>query len=1106
MSQFKNNFINRFFPASIPNIASYRGAWYLWNCISCTTGFIAKKHTSTKNKFWLNVNPFTITKGKYNWMNFLSQNNYNFIDSEVLAKELKIFFDFYRRNYPKHNYFAILFKIQLPNGHIRSCSSTQIADLTGFDKLMSNFSYIFIVDDFFNEVSEDDEEILKNYNSPTGTIIFSFKPLITIQGTKYENFFVLKENKKLKFHEGKDFNKDFNFKGFILPSSMDLQNWPNIIFSPDKKSAVATVNFKNNYQLDFFFNDINDNGYSVNVKDKNEFIFKITDTKCKESNEGFISDFKRVIVKDNVEKNYYIQNGKVVLYKEDLKNISYIEPILKQPFHKPKILTLDFETRDVKTVDPDTGRDIIVKVPICMCIYDGQKSFYYLFENPNNWIKDLRKAFIKSIMCKKYDYYKVYVHNLSYFDSVFMIDVLSQLGDVKPLKRDNAILRLLFKFKINNNKKAYTMTFYDSKLILPASLRDLSNSFNVENKKDYFPYGFLNSEDLNIDYKGPVPKFEYFLNSFGQDEYEAKKEYNLYCDRYKTKPWYLRRELYLYCKSDCVALHQIMVKFHKNIHDLFGIDITKYPTLPSITFAAYKANFMESGKIPKILSKLHYTLKQSYFGGFTESYVPTGNNINSYDVNSLYPFSMRNNPMPVGKPKYFSGNIWSIDKNAFGFFKVKVFAPLDLNKPTLPFRIKTSEGGQRTIYPVGSWTGWYFSEEIRDKLQDGYKFELLEGYLFEKSNIFKEYIDILYKIKSTTDSSDSLYYIAKLLMNSLYGRFGLNPEARECFIVTHEESERIISEKSNVIVIPLLGGKVMVSYDIENVEEINITDISVSISSAIAAYSRIEMSKYIRKYNNNIHYIDTDGIKVDCELDPSEIDSKELGKMKFEYTLLEAVFPAAKVYGGLLKKAYKKYKHWIVKLKGLKNPISYAHLKLMNNKYNILELAQEKWIRSIGKSAIIVEPTTHKLSLKDTKREMIFNSWGDFIGTIPFCLNNGVLEKRNPDTLYYLSAPKDKNEKDKKHLDELSTIDLNELYAIDFDSDYVPMESEDWLDYTPQQETFIDKVEDLKTESNDLKWLSEFDDRDQAEEIKAIEDEELKILKTMNLDDYLNKP
>jgi hypothetical protein len=144
-------------------------------------------------------------------------------------------------------------------------------------------------------------------------------------------------------------------------------------------------------------------------------------------------------------------------------------------------------------------------------------------------------------------------------------------------------------------------------------------------------------------------------------------------------------------------------------------------------------------------------------------------------------------------------------------------------------------------------------------------------------------------------------------MNALYGRFALNPESRECVIVSHEESERICAEERNVLVVPLLSGKVLVSYDLKD-EDINISNISIPISSAIAAYSRVEMSKYIRKYDKNLYYIDTDGIKVDCELDSSEIDSKELGKMKYEFTFKEAVFPGLKVYGGILLKAYKKFK------------------------------------------------------------------------------------------------------------------------------------------------------------------------------------------------------
>jgi hypothetical protein len=179
-------------------------------------------------------------------------------------------------------------------------------------------------------------------------------------------------------------------------------------------------------------------------------------------------------------------------------------------------------------------------------------------------------------------------------------------------------------------------------------------------------------------------------------------------------------------------------------------------------------------------------------------------------------------------------------------------------------------------------------------------------------------------------------------MNALYGRFGMNPVATETSIVSPDKSEKIIKERKNVKVIPLLSGNVILTYDKLNDEEIDIINTSIPISSAIAAYSRIEMSYFLNKYKNNIYAVDTDGIKVDCMLSPSEIDNKELGKMKFEYTFKEAVFPAPKVYGGLLEKPYKKYKNELTKVKGLKNPISYMELKTVLNKYTTLKIMQEK--------------------------------------------------------------------------------------------------------------------------------------------------------------------
>lgn len=67
-----------------------------------------------------------------------------------------------------------------------------------------------------------------------------------------------------------------------------------------------------------------------------------------------------------------------------------------------------------------------------------------------------------------------------------------------------------------------------------------------------------------------------------------------------------------------------------------------------------------------------------------------------------------------------------------------------------------------------------FSEEMYNAEKYGYKFNIIWGYVFEKDNIFKNYVDFLYAIRSNYPKTDPMNFITKILMNSLYGRFGMN--------------------------------------------------------------------------------------------------------------------------------------------------------------------------------------------------------------------------------------------------------------------------------------------------------------------------------------------
>jgi hypothetical protein len=77
----------------------------------------------------------------------------------------------------------------------------------------------------------------------------------------------------------------------------------------------------------------------------------------------------------------------------------------------------------------------------------------------------------------------------------------------------------------------------------------------------------------------------------------------------------------------------------------------------------------------------------------------------------------------------------------------------------------------------------------------GYTFKIIRGYTFDRGYIFKDYVDFLYNLKVNSDKNSSNYTIAKLLLNSLYGRLGMSPDKEQHVIVSTDEALKYISIK-----------------------------------------------------------------------------------------------------------------------------------------------------------------------------------------------------------------------------------------------------------------------------------------------------------------------
>ena len=173
--------------------------------------------------------------------------------------------------------------------------------------------------------------------------------------------------------------------------------------------------------------------------------------------------------------------------------------------------------------------------------------------------------------------------------------------------------------------------------------------------------------------------------------------------------------------------------------------------------------------------------------------------------------------------------------------------------------------------------------EVHDlEFLNGWKFKGMKG-------LFSHYIDKWIKIKkeSTINGNKGMRTLAKLMLNSLYGKFATSLETKskipyldESGIVKYLISE---TEEKKGIYIPM--GVFITSYAREK---------TIRTSQAIKEYS-------LKKYGKDLYcYSDTDSIHTLLPIDElnqfCEIDPVELGKWKHESSFEEAKFVRQKCY------------------------------------------------------------------------------------------------------------------------------------------------------------------------------------------------------------------
>lgn len=793
---------------------------------------------------------------------------------------------------------------------------------------------------------------------------FSVKNIIfTYKLSENKNSDLIKINRKEKCIKLDKENPDKFDKlyGIKLPLTMDIFKWGDVhLFDNNKQAIVYKKKSPAIYRVKIFSNYL-----YVEYVIENRVLFTFRDFLTHKYD---LDSFKRKVK----NTSYYIIDSEIKLTK-NLRKTKFIKPVKPSIYLSDKFLTMDLECRKINNK----------LEPYCLCIYDGKTTYKFFLSDYTDSDHMLKEA-ILSLMTRKYHRYRIYLHNLSKFDGIFLLRILTLLSDnVQPIIKDGQIIEIKFYFS------KYFLYFRDSLLLLPSPLANLAQMFNVEEKGTY-PIFCLDNYSLPLNYRGAVPAIDKFKDI-------SISDYKIYCKEFEEKLWDLKFESLKYCEQDCKTLFFIIYKFGYFIFNEVRLDIGNYPTLPSLALASFRCKFLNKSKLPIISGQMFSDIHKAYTGGNVDVYKPSGNNLYYYDVNSLYPYVMKSKHVPVGSPTFFIGNILAFDKRPFGIFKVEVTAPLDMNIPFLQHKVKT-EYGLRTTTPIGSWVGTYTSDEIYKAMELGYKIKVLNGYLFKKKVVFRDYVDFFYKIKNKSPKNTSEYTISKLMLNSLYGRLGMKPNQDKHLIIEKDQFDDFFENNVITNIIYISDSKVLITIKDPNIKEDDILEninISIPIAAFITARARMHIFDFKNIENNTCYYTDTDSVVLERELNNSLV-GREIGKMKLEHFINKGVFLAPKVYSLLTEEGE------ITKIKGFsikedKNKIlKYDNLKNLLNRNEFVVLNHEKWQRNIEKGMIYINKENYTLNITNGKRILIFDENNVFKSTKP--INIQELEEYKKET------------------------------------------------------------------------------------------------------------
>ncbi len=353
-----------------------------------------------------------------------------------------------------------------------------------------------------------------------------------------------------------------------------------------------------------------------------------------------------------------------------------------------------------------------------------------------------------------------------------------------------------------------------------------------------------------------------------------------------------------YCQRDVEIIYQA----YRNLYFFIRsgkLGSMRY-TLPSISYSCYTHTFIPKSITVHTQEDILELERKTYFGGRCECLRIgrfTGQRFYKMDVNSMYPFIMRENYFPHKFEKVGYDIPIDVIKDNADKWLYCAEVEIETDKPIYPYRRDS-----KLIFPVGKFTAYLTTASLLHAIEHGHVKKIKMAAAYKKAKLFTTFVDYFYseRLKYRNEKNPAFAYICKLILNSLYGKFGqrnsiMIEEIQTDCIRNFRELIWHVQEKRYYIH--------QIFYGLEQTillqEEEGLNSMP-AIAAHVTDYARIYLWYIMEKAGmKNCYYMDTDSIIVNrrgYKRLQDDLDADILGMIKVEEVTESMEIRGAKNY------------------------------------------------------------------------------------------------------------------------------------------------------------------------------------------------------------------